>query len=186
MISMESLKNHFLISMPHMMDLNFARTVVYICEHTTKGAMGLIINRPLLQIPFTDILTQMDIKIPSHNLPEVHFGGPVEIHRGFCLHSSDYKVSDTLVITNNISLTASKTIIEDIANVSGPRNLLFLLGYAGWAEGQLEQEIAENGWLTAPANEKVLFSVSDEDKWKMAAKIVGVDITMMGGMSGNA
>ena len=183
---MEYLKNHFLISMPHMMDLNFARTVVYICEHTHEGAMGLIINRPLAQILFSDILTQMNIKVPAHNLPQVHFGGPVEIHRGFCLHSSDYKINDTLEITKNVSLTASKTIIEDIANVRGPERLLFLLGYAGWAAGQLEMEIAENGWLTTPSDESVLFNLDNEDKWKKAAQIVGIDITMMGGMSGNA
>lgn len=148
--------------------------------------MGLIINRPLVQIPFSDILTQMSIPVPKHTLPEVHFGGPVEVHRGFCLHSSDYKTQDTLEITNEISLTASKTIIEDIAKVDGPKRLLFLLGYAGWAAGQLEQEIAENGWLSSPADNDVLFSVSDEDKWKRAAKIVGIDITMMGSMSGTA
>ena len=183
---MESLKGNFLISMPHMNDPNFARTVVYICEHTSEGAMGLVINKPLHHVDFVDVLKQLDIEIPELPLPNVHFGGPVELYRGFCLHSSDYQLDDTIKISDSISLTANRTIIHDIVKKEGPEHLLFLMGYAGWAPNQLEYEIAENGWLIVPADEKVLFELTDERKWEMAAKKYGIDITIMNEMVGNA
>ncbi|HLC16701.1 MAG TPA: YqgE/AlgH family protein [Thermodesulfovibrionia bacterium] len=183
---MESLKGNFLISMPHMNDPNFAKTVVYLCEHTEEGAMGLVINKPLLHIDFADVLRQLNITVPDFQLPNVHFGGPVELYRGFCLHSFDYQISDTIRISETISLTANKTIIRDIAKKEGPEHLLFLMGYAGWAPSQLEYEITENGWLIVPADDEILFSLTDDRKWEMAAKNYGIDITLMNEMVGNA
>ena len=183
---MESLKGNFLISMPHMNDPNFARSVVYVCEHTENGAMGLVINKPLGHIDFADILRQLNITIPEFRLPNVYFGGPVELYRGFCLHSNEYHLEDTICITETISLTANKTIINDIANNAGPQDLLFLMGYAGWAPNQLEYEITENGWLIVPSSDDIIFDLTDDKKWEMAAKRYGIDITMMNEAVGNA
>ncbi|RMD58389.1 MAG: YqgE/AlgH family protein, partial [Nitrospirae bacterium] len=116
----------------------------------------------------------------------VYFGGPVEMYRGFCLHSSDYKNDESIEIDKNIYLTANKSIILDIAKSGGPEDMLFLLGYSGWAPGQLEYEISANGWLVVPSDEKVIFKTPDELKWKMAAMNHGIDITIMGGQAGTA
>jgi putative transcriptional regulator len=186
---MESLKGSFLISMPHMNDPNFSRTVVYVCEHTKEGAMGLVINRPLSQLDFSDILAQMNLHIsekPETPMPLVHFGGPVEMYRGFCLHSSDYSNPDTLRICDTIFLTANKTVIYDIANLRGPKQFLFLLGYSGWAPGQLENEILHNGWITVPAVETIMFHKSDDQKWKLAGNAYGIDLTIVSSLEGNA
>lgn len=189
------LEGQFLIAMPSMGDSRFARSVVYLCAHSSEGAMGIIVNHIAAQITFRELLVQLNV-IPDGEqirLPEpveqmqVHFGGPVETRRGFVLHTKDYFVEDsTLEIDGNVSLTATVDILKAIAGGSGPRSALLALGYAGWAPGQLENEIKENGWLHCPAKSDVIFDEEHGDKYSRALAIIGVDLPMLSGEAGRA
>lgn len=189
------LEGQFLIAMPSMGDSRFARSVVYLCAHSSEGAMGIIVNHIAAQITFRELLVQLNV-IPEGEqirLPEpveqmqVHLGGPVETRRGFVLHTKDYFVEDsTLEIDGNVSLTATVDILKAIAGGSGPRSALLALGYAGWAPGQLENEIKENGWLHCPAKSDVIFDEEHGDKYSRALAIIGVDLPMLSGEAGRA
>ena len=177
-----------LIAMPGMGDPRFERSVIYMVSHSDKGAMGLIVNKPNMKLRFTDLLQQMSIETGAKT-PEipVHFGGPVEHGRGFVLHSRDY-VSDisTLEVDGEFGMTATQDILEDIARGEGPASAMMALGYAGWAPGQLEQEIGHNGWLTSVATPELIFAQSPEDQWQEALKLIGVDALALSGMAGRA
>jgi putative transcriptional regulator len=177
-----------LIAMPGMDDPRFERSVIYMVSHSDKGAMGLIVNKPNMKLRFTDLLQQMSIETGAQT-PEipVHFGGPVEHGRGFVLHSRDY-VSDisTLEVDGEFGMTATQDILEDIARGEGPASAMMALGYAGWAPGQLEQEIGHNGWLTSVATPELIFAQSPEDQWQEALKLIGVDALALSGMAGRA
>jgi putative transcriptional regulator len=180
------LSNHFLIAMPQLDDPNFHHTTTYICEHNEEGAMGLVINRPL-ELNILDVLEQMEIEVKDHdlgNIPVFH-GGPVQEERGFVLHRPAMLWESTVVITEQLAITTSKDILVEIANGNGPAQYLITLGYAGWGAGQLEHELAENAWLTGPADLSVLFDEPVENRWARAAEIIGVDLNLLSGDTGH-
>ncbi len=182
------LVDHFLIAMPRLDDANFTQSVTYICEHNTEGAMGVTINRPS-DVLLQDILEQIQI---TANRPEIghqtiYHGGPVQTDRGFILHSkTDQKWDASLEVTDDIQLTSSKDILKAIANDEGPEQFLITLGYAGWGEGQLEQEIANNFWLSCPADSKIIFNTPIEKRWESAASLLGIDLQLLSNDAGHA
>ena len=182
-----SLQHHFLIAMPSLVDTFFYHSVVYICEHNDKGAMGLIINRPT-QVMLVDLLSHLDIKNPSERLTNtpVLFGGPVEKGQGMVIHDSHAGWKTSVELSEDIFLTTSTDILEAIGTDNGPPHSLVTLGYAGWGEGQLEKELAENSWLTVPANDDILFHTPPDKRWKAAANLLGVDINLISNSSGHA
>ena len=181
------LSSQLLIAMPTMQDPRFARTIVYLCAHSSEGAMGLVINRLLDQLTFPELLEQVGIK-PTRLDPDrrVHFGGPVESGRGFVLHSCDFRTDGTLSVDSAIALTASVDILKAIAQGRGPRKSLLALGYAGWGPGQLEQEIHANGWLHVQPDEALVFDGELETKWTRAIGKLGADPSMLSGTAGHA
>jgi len=184
----EFLTGKLLIAMPGIGDPRFARTVIFICSHSEEAAMGLILNRPAPRITFPDLLQQLEIEeTPSAREPRIMFGGPVERSRGFVLHSGDYRVADaTLPVTKEVSMTASIDILRDIASGGGPAKSMLALGYSGWGPGQLEDEIRANGWLTADADEAILFGDDDAHKWNAALAKLGIDARMLSSEGGMA
>jgi putative transcriptional regulator len=181
------LTGHFLIAMPAMPDPRFARTVIYVCAHSAEGAMGLVINKPLNSITFPDLLEQLDIEPTDlvRDLP-VQQGGPVESGRGFVLHSADFLREGTMVVDDDVALTATVDILRAIAAGDGPREHLLALGYAGWAPGQLDQEIQANGWLHVPSDHDILFDRDLSTKWERAIAKLGVSPAMLSGEAGHA
>ena len=182
-----SLTNHFLIAMPGLRDPNFSRTVTYICEHSDRGAMGIVINRPL-DIRLGEVLSQLDIETDDPRVRDatVYLGGPVQPDRGFVLHSSEERFESTLPVTLDISITTSRDILEAIAARRGPQHSLIALGYAGWAGGQLEEEMSANSWLSGPADENIIFHLPDDARWLAAAQLLGVDLNLLSGEAGHA
>ncbi len=185
------LTGNLLVAMPQMGDERFARTVVYMCAHTEDGAMGLVVNKLVDSISFPDLLDQLGIEpeTPRGSEIRVHFGGPVETGRGFVLHSPEYMQDASLLIEgneNNVALTATVDILKDIAEGAGPSASILALGYAGWAPGQLDQEIANNGWLSVPADDRLLFSTPPENQWQGAMAKIGIDFSMLSGDAGHA
>ncbi|NAZ37997.1 YqgE/AlgH family protein [Rubellimicrobium sp. CFH 75288] len=186
---MDSLAGQFLIAMPGMGDPRFERSVVYLCAHGPEGAMGLIVNKPALDLRFADLLDQLGIPRPDRGLRDirVHFGGPVEGGRGFVLHSSDWATEGgTLRVDDRVSMTATLDILRRIAEGGGPRDSMLALGYAGWGPGQLEDEIGRNAWLTGPARPEILWSRANEHKWNAALKAIGVDPLGLSSAAGRA
>lgn len=189
------LDGQFLIAMPGMQDPRFTRAVVYVCAHSRDGAMGIAINQAAPQITFRDLLVQLDI-IPDElqiRLPEpvdhmrVHRGGPVETTRGFVLHSADYYIENsTLPIDDHVCLTATLEILKAIAAGSGPANAMLALGYAGWAPGQLENEIQENGWLFCRATPDLIFDTDLDSKYARALALIGIDPGRLASEAGHA
>jgi putative transcriptional regulator len=189
------LDGQLLIAMPSMEDPRFSRSVIYVCAHSSEGAMGIIINQRAPNISFTELLEQLKIvpnqeriSLPSAlNAMDVHLGGPVETGRGFVLHSADYfKAESTLPINDSVCLTATIDILRDIAKGSGPDKALLALGYAGWAPGQLEDEIQSNGWLNCPANPELVFDQAVDRKYNRALDSLGVDPSHLVSDSGHA
>lgn len=185
---MIDLTGKLLIAMPGMGDPRFEHSVVFMCSHSDEGAMGLIVNKPAPGVDLFDLLEQLEIHPDSggRNRP-VHYGGPVESARGFVLHSGEYQSSlQTLQVNDDFAMTATLDILEDIATGDGPNRALMMLGYAGWGPMQLESEIAENGWLTADADQHLVFALDDEDKWSAALKSLGVDPKGLSAAAGRA
>lgn len=182
-----SFQHHFLIAMPSLVDSFFYRSVVYLCEHDENGAMGLIINRPT-QIMLVELLSHLDIINASESIVStpVLFGGPVEKGQGMVIHDSHANWKTTMPLANNVFLTTSTDILEKIGTDQGPNHALVTLGYAGWGAGQLEQELAENSWLTVPANKEILFNTPADKCWHAAAKLLGIDINLMSNNVGHA
>lgn len=172
----ESLAGTFLISTPKMPDPRFEEHVIYICAHNSEGAMGVAVNRPNSGFSLAEILKGAELPIPDGQLPPVHVGGPVELESAFILYLSDYQTEHKLDISDTVSLTRETRVLEDIANGRGPEHYLFILGYTGWGPGQLENELLDNGWLSLPANDNIIFHMDDELKWKAAAMEYGIDI----------
>jgi len=189
------LDGQMLIAMPGMSDPRFDRSVIFMCAHSDNGAMGIIVNKRAPMISFSELLERLDI-MPQENrikLPDdvqtmlVQFGGPVEPGRGFVLHTSDYFSADTsLPIDERVALTATLDILRAIAGGQGPRRSLLALGYAGWAPGQLEDEIQRNGWLSCTADEDLLFSPDLDSKYLNALHKIGVDPAMLSMDAGHA
>ncbi|OYU91491.1 MAG: hypothetical protein CFE29_00945 [Bradyrhizobiaceae bacterium PARB1] len=189
------LDGQLLIAMPVMDDERFARSVIYVCAHSSEGAMGIIVNRPAGSIDFPELLAQLDIIDDADNikLPEsaesmkVLKGGPVETGRGFVLHSSDFFIQDaTLPIDDGICLTATVDILRAIANGGGPKHAILALGYAGWAPGQLEDEIQGNGWLHCAADDDLIFGADIDEKYMRALQKIGVAPGTLSAEAGHA
>lgn len=159
-----------------MPDPRFAEHVIYICAHSPEGAMGLAINRPNTSLTLEEILKGADLNVPQESLPPVRIGGPVELESAFILYRSSYSTEHQLRISETVCLTRETKVLEDIANGQGPKEYLFLLGYTGWGPGQLESELVEQGWLTLPAADEIIFTLEDEEKWQAAAMQYGIDI----------
>lgn len=181
------LGNHFLIAMPTLQDPNFSRTVTYICEHNADGAMGIVINRPI-GFQLDEVLDHMGIDCgsPSIKGTPVYSGGPVQPERGFVLHTPVGSWDSSLAIGAEIAVTTSRDILQSIATDGGPSEYLIALGYAGWGEGQLEREMADNAWLAGPMTPELMFHTPDEQRWKAAAALLGVDINLMSAQVGHA
>ncbi len=162
--------------MPGMEDPRFARSVIYLCAHGPEGAMGLVVNKAFERMKLPDLLAQLGIEpagVDRNTL--IHFGGPVDTGRGFILHSADYLQDSTMVIADDVALTATVDILRTIAEGRGPRRRLMALGYAGWGPGQLEDEIKENGWLLVDPDEALLFDGDLDGKWHRAIGKLGID-----------
>ena len=189
-----SLEGQFLIAMPSLREGPFARSVVYLCAHRDDGAMGLIINQRAEEIDFGALLVQLGIvsgeqpiRLSRRETVRVLRGGPVEVGRGFVLHSADYGSSDSTVkIADNVCLTATIDILRAIANGTGPSRAVLALGYAGWSSGQLESEILANGWLTCPADPQIIFDTDDANKYDRALARLGVDLGALSSEAGHA
>ncbi len=181
------LDGHLLVAMPSMGDERFARSVIYLCAHTEDGAMGLVINKLLDSLTFPDLLEQLGLESPHpSDQIRVHFGGPVEAARGFVLHSTDYVHDATMVVDDNIALTATVDVLKAMASGEGPERSLLALGYAGWAPGQLDAEIQANGWLMVPSDEELVFGMDVASKWHQAMYKIGVDLSKLSSESGTA
>jgi putative transcriptional regulator len=189
------LDGQMLIAMPAMNDERFARTVIYICAHSSEGAMGIVVNQRAGNIRFPDLLVQLEVVPASERIElppradeiRVLKGGPVETGRGFVLHSSDYFIENsTLPIDEGICLTATLDILKAIARGQGPSSAILALGYAGWAPGQLEQEIQQNGWLHCAADSELIFGADIDAKYEMALRKIGIDLGMLSSEAGHA
>lgn len=185
------LTNQFLIAMPGMADETFAGTVVYLCEHNEKGALGLVINRPI-DIKLRNLFEKVELHLRESALAEqpVYFGGPVQTERGFVLHEAvsdgDIRYSSTLSIPGGLAMTTSKDVLEAMADGGGPRRVLITLGYSGWQAGQLEDELSRNGWLTVDADPAVIFDTPIEDRYRRALSLLGFDPHMLSQQVGHA
>jgi putative transcriptional regulator len=183
----EFLAGQILIAMPQMQDPRFERAVVYLCAHSSEGAMGLVVNRLIDSFQFSDLLDQLDIPAtPACDHIRVHSGGPVETGRGFVLHSADYELDGTLKVDERFALTATIEVLKDIAKGSGPRRNLLALGYAGWGPGQLDTEMRDNVWLTAPADEELLFAGDIARTWEKALARLHIDLSLLSSDAGHA
>ncbi len=185
-----NLTNNLIIAMPGLTDPIFEKSVSYICQHTSQGAMGLTINHPT-NINLSDLLAQLDITLNVESLAStpVYLGGPVETGHGFILHSNDNELTtwtQTLKINDTISLSSSKDILIAIANGKGPSNFLVTLGYAGWGKGQIEKEMEENSWLNVSADNDIIFNTPTDQLWESAARKLGIDINLISGDIGHA
>ena len=186
------LSGQLLIAMPGMGDPRFERSVIFMCAHSSSNALGLIVNQPAPELTFTELMAQVQIKIDAPQPKEVgklpiHIGGPVEHGRGFVLHSTDYRKNEsTLHVNNAFGMTATLDILQDIASGQGPRQCILALGYSGWGEGQLENEIKRNGWLTAEATPDLVFDDDNPTKWERALGTLGIDPVMLSGSAGHA
>lgn len=182
------LSGKLLIAMPGMGDPRFDRSVVFLCAHSEDGAMGLIVNKPTTDLSFAALLRQLKIPLADRSRDiRVHFGGPVEHGRGFVLHTADYGGSETtLQVDDRFGMTATLDILEAIAQGQGPAESLLALGYAGWGPGQLESEIAQNGWLTADASVDLVFDANDGRKWGRALAVLGIDPLTLSAAAGRA
>ncbi len=179
-VPFESFKNYFLISMPHLDDPHFEHTVIYLCQHTEAGAMGIVINRPS-KVDFTELADHLEMKISNPLLAAepIYHGGPVEAEKGFILHTADKQWSNTLQVTDEVSLSASLEALEDIAQNNGPNAFRITLGCAGWDAGQLESEIANNDWLVCEADLDVLFHTPSDMQFTAATQVLGIDMTRL-------
>ncbi len=187
MIESGYLKNHFLIAMPALAAPDFFHTVTYICEHNSDGAMGIVINRPLT-LSLGEILHQLDLQAstPACALQPIYLGGPLHRERVFVIHELPWQGELTLPITDSIGVTASRDILSAMAQGEYTGQTLVALGYAGWSEGQLEQEIAANAWLCQEADPRILFDTPDERRWQEAATLLGIDISRLSSEVGHA
>jgi len=189
------LDGQMLIAMPSMRDERFARTLIYMCAHSSEGAMGIVVNQPAPDINFPDLLVKLDVIPAAERIQLTHRagtikvlkGGPVETQRGFVLHSADFFIENsTLPIDEGVCLTATLDILKAIARGNGPQSAILALGYAGWAPGQLENEIQHNGWLHCSADAELIFGPDTSGKYDKALKKIGIDLGMLSSEAGHA
>ncbi|KAA3649164.1 MAG: YqgE/AlgH family protein [Proteobacteria bacterium] len=182
-----NLTHHFLIAMPSMADTNFARTLTYIAEHNEGGALGVIVNRPI-DMSLATLFDRVEMTLDNERYAQqpVYFGGPVQTDRGFVLHRPAGEWSATLKVNEQIGLTSSKDILQAMTLEGFDLDVLVTLGYAGWDAGQLEQELAENAWLTAPADLGIVFDLPAEERLAAAMQLLGVDFANLSESAGHA
>lgn len=182
-----NLTGHFLIAMPAMADPYFSKTVAYICEHNENGALGVIVNRPI-ELNLDELFEQLGIEVHDDSLATrpVHFGGPVQVDRGFVLHQPVGNWQSTIAVSGDTGLTTSKDILEAAARGTGPTRILLSLGYAGWSPGQIEQELSQNAWLTVAAEDSIIFDLPAEAKLTAAMHLLGVDFASLSEDAGHA
>ena len=182
-----NLTKHFLIAMPALVDPNFARTVTLIAEHNDQGALGVIVNRPL-DMNLAALFDRIDLPIEDTETAgqPVYFGGPVQTDRGFVLHRPAGEWHSSLAIGDDAALTSSKDILQSVGSGGGPEEVLVTLGYAGWSPGQLEQELAQNAWLTVPADLSIVFDIPPEERFAAAMQLIGVDYASLSEVAGHA
>lgn len=178
MSSQELLQNQFLIAMPQLIDINFFRSVVYLCLHTEEGGMGVIVNRPLLDLNLGQVMEQMSIDVTDEKIKQfpVLLGGPVQPDRGFVLHTDDEQSWESTMKTGGtLAITSSQDILKSIAEGKGPSKFLVCLGYSGWGRGEIENEIIHNDWLVSPVCQRILFELPFESRWQSAFEFLGVN-----------
>jgi putative transcriptional regulator len=182
-----NLANHFLVAMPGMGDHNFGGSVVFVAEHSAKGALGLVINRPM-ELDLGTLFERIDLKLASSSLARapVFYGGTVQTDRGFVLHQPLGSWGATVTVGDEVGLTSSKDVLEAVAAGQGPERMLVTLGYAGWGPGQLEDEIARNSWLTTPADADLIFDAPIEDRLARAFGLLGIDPAFLSSAAGHA
>src|SRR5690348_9229419 len=183
----EFLTGQLLIAMPTMEDPRFAQSVIYVCAHTSEGAMGLVLNRPLERPKFDELLRQLDVapQPPARRI-RLCAGGPMDNARGFVLHTADWTGEGSLRVDESVALTASLDVLKAIAEGNGPREGLLARGYAGWGPGQLDAEIQQNAWLSVPADETIVFDDDDDTKWRRALAKLRIDPLLLSGAAGHA
>ncbi|MDP3084226.1 MAG: YqgE/AlgH family protein [Rubrivivax sp.] len=185
------LTNQFLIAMPGMADDMFAGSVVYLCEHTENGALGLVINKPI-DIKLRSLFEKVELALDLEELAEqpVYFGGPVQTERGFVLHEKligdGVGYSSTMSVPGGLDMTTSKDVLEALSHGTGPKRVLITLGYSGWQAGQLEDELGRNGWLTVSADPAVIFDTPIEQRYDRALGLLGIDPRMLSQEAGHA
>jgi putative transcriptional regulator len=182
-----NLTHHFLIAMPAMADPHFAHSLTYVCEHGKDGALGIVVNKPI-DMTLSALFEQIEIPLASQRVGDrpVHFGGPVQVDRGFVLHRPLGNWQSTLAISDDMGLTTSKDVLEAVGRGEGPRDMLVSLGYAGWTAGQLEQELAQNAWLTVEADPDLLFGIPAEARLPAAMRLLGIDFSRLSDDVGHA
>jgi putative transcriptional regulator len=182
------LEGKLLIAMPGMADPHFEKSVIFMCAHSSEGAMGIMINRPVTGLSFHDMMEKLDLQVrpETPNFP-ILYGGPVETGRGFVLHSGDYESAEaTLPVSEDISLTATLDILRAMADGRGPEHAIFALGYAGWTAGQIEDEIRRNGWIHCDCDPDLLFKAEFDGKWSAALRKLGIDVSGLSLHAGHA
>lgn len=182
------LTNQFLIALPGMGDGNFSRTVTYICQHSEhEGAMGIVLNRPS-ELQLCDVFNHMDIKQQDAGIAEqtVYIGGPVQEERGFVLHTPPASWDSSMPVSEQISVTTSRDVLQAMAQGKGPEETFVALGYAGWGPGQLEQELQQDTWLSGPADPDIIFKLPSDQRWEAAAAVLGVDLNLINTAAGHA
>ncbi len=191
-----NLTNHFLIAMPGLQDPLFEHSVVYLCEHSQRGALGLVINKPC-EIDLKGLFDKVELPLARPDLEKspVFFGGPVQTERGFVLHEATFAPADqpehpvyasTMVIPGGLEMTTSRDVLEAISTGSGPRKVLISLGYAAWGEGQLESELGDNSWLTVQADARLIFETPVPERYAQALKLLGLEPWMLSSDAGHA
>ncbi|WP_353215786.1 YqgE/AlgH family protein [Salinisphaera hydrothermalis] len=178
-------KNQFLLAMPGRVEGEFADSVTFVAEHNADGAMGLVINKPS-DLAVADMLSQLDIEAHVARDMPVYWGGPIQTERGFVLHRDEGDWESSLHIDGGLAITTSRDILEAIGNGFGPSAFLITLGYAGWGDGQLEQEMLANSWLSTPADQSIIFESPVERRWADAAGLLGVSAHQLSGLAGHA
>lgn len=181
------LTGQLLVAMPTMGDPRFATSVIYVCAHTSDGAMGLVVNRPIVKPSFDDLLRQLEVEpLPPARRIRLCSGGPVDNARGFVLHTADWTGEGSLKVNDELALTASLDVLKAIAEGGGPREGLLALGYAGWGPGQLDTELQQNAWLSVPADEPLVFGDDYDGKWRRALAKLNIDPLLLSGAAGHA
>lgn len=182
-----SLSNQFLIAMPALADPNFSHTVTFIFEHNDNGALGIIINRPL-DITLADVLSHMSMESVRQDISDipVFFGGPVQQERGFVIHQPTGNWESSLKISESTAVTTSQDVLEALSQGTGPAKMFVALGYAGWGPGQLERELADNAWLSGPADPSILFDTPVAKRWEAAAALLKIDVNLLTTKAGHA
>jgi len=180
------LSGKFLIASPSMLDPVFYKSVIYLISHRSEGAMGIVINQPIVQTKLENIISLEEFKknTPINNIL-ITLGGPVDIKKGFVLHTHEFKDETTFKIDKNIFLTSNTNILKSIIKGKGPKRSLFALGYSGWIPGQLESEISQNGWLVTSGNPELIFECKIEERWSQAIKSIGINPDLLSSESGN-